>query len=133
MFLGSIDHSGLRFTSLMPRKVADQYVKLIKRKGYRTERSKNSYRTYTYSYNGYKKFLKSVGFNNIDIYAFIPHYNNPQYMIPLDNNQIGSFSFDTVFSPNSVKTFLTGVVGRIGGWLNINKHIMPHFGIIAEK
>jgi len=84
MFLGGKDHSGLPFTSIMPRKLADVAVRFLRRtnREYRREkRAKeewNSYRTYTYSQWGYRKMLKEAGFDESDFYWTLS-YPSPRY------------------------------------------------------
>jgi ubiquinone/menaquinone biosynthesis C-methylase UbiE len=78
-FLGSLDHSGLRFTSLLPRKISDAVVRLSKRAGeFRQSKELEKwpdYRTYTYSLWGYRNLLK--GFSEVDIY-WTNSYNQPK-------------------------------------------------------
>ena len=57
-FLGSRDHNGLRFTSLMPRCVADIYSLMLR---------KERYRILTHSYWKYKRVLHEVGFSQIEM------------------------------------------------------------------
>lgn len=87
---GALDHSGLRYTSLMPRKIADIYCKLRKKTVYGTYQFINGYRTYTYSWKGYRGILQKAGFTDVDIYEVFPGYNEPCIIIPLDGfRQIG--------------------------------------------
>jgi ubiquinone/menaquinone biosynthesis C-methylase UbiE len=52
-FLGRMDHSGLRFTNLMPRRIASLYLKARRPGFYRTLINfEKGYRTYTYSISG---------------------------------------------------------------------------------
>lgn len=75
-YLRGIDHSGLRYTSYMPRFVADMYTRF--RKGHR-------YDTYTYGKDGYKKLLTEAGFDHQDFYLVYPGYNRPRIIIPYEN------------------------------------------------
>ena len=79
-FAGGKDHSGLRFTSIMPRWVANHIVA-------RSERGKDaliysgaesSYRTLTYSYWGYKRLLEKIGYISPSIYWAWSSYNYPR-------------------------------------------------------
>jgi SAM-dependent methyltransferase len=72
---GGKDHNGLRFTSWMPRFLANFYTRL---------RTGKKYQTYTYSKLGYEKILKQAGFKNIDFYLTLPGYNFPKYIIPYE-------------------------------------------------
>jgi ubiquinone/menaquinone biosynthesis C-methylase UbiE len=82
--LGQPDHSGLRYTSLVPRSVANFLVKRYGRSGgiYRDTSSKEKekewrgYYTYTYSIIGYNSLLREAGFKFKSYWAF-PSYNKP--------------------------------------------------------
>lgn len=72
-YLRARDHSGLRFTSYMPRVVADVYCRL--RQGKR-------YNTYTYTARGYRTLLREAGLGEADMYLVYPGYNAPRVLIP---------------------------------------------------
>jgi len=74
-FLGSRDHSGLPYTSLLPRPLAGLSVALLGGYKNRTDILKK-YVTYTYSALGYKKLLTLAGFNKVEIYC-TDNYNLP--------------------------------------------------------
>lgn len=82
-FSGAIDHSGFPYTSLMPRVLANLFVKIKDKPAqhFTTEEEKKAklkkYSTYTYTYQGYKKLLKRAGFTNIDIFYVTADYNEP--------------------------------------------------------
>lgn len=70
-FLGKKDdHSGLKFTSFMPRPVADWYCR--KKKG-------EGYRTYTYSFSGYNKLFNEAGLQIDETICLHPDYRYPQH------------------------------------------------------
>jgi len=71
-FKGALDHSGLPFTSLMPRQIANMYTKL---------RSSREYRTYTYSERGYRKLFAETGFKNMRFFAAFPDYRFPRLIL----------------------------------------------------
>jgi len=75
-FLGTKDHSEVVFTSLLPRSLANLVMRFVKR---------SEYRTYTYSYWGYKKLFKEAGFTNIKIYYPLPTYREPYSMVDSDD------------------------------------------------
>ncbi len=75
-FLGTRDHSTLRFTSLLPRSLANLVTRLRLRK---------PYRTYTYTCRGYRELLKSAGFEDPSIYLAYPTYREPHFILPSDN------------------------------------------------
>ena len=66
--LGARDHSGERFTSLMPRSIANLYMKIKK---------KRPYLWYTYSERGYRALLKGAGFTDVKVYAAFKDYRLP--------------------------------------------------------
>lgn len=66
--LGARDHSGERYTSLMPRFIANAYMKMKRKK---------PYLWYTYSERGYNSLLKNAGFTDIKIYGAFRDYRLP--------------------------------------------------------
>ncbi len=72
-FARGVDHSGLRYTSLLPRWLANVYTRL---------RLKKPYLTYTYTYSGYKRLFKQADFGGIDTYIPFPGYNHPDSLVP---------------------------------------------------
>jgi SAM-dependent methyltransferase len=74
---GMKDHCGLPFTSFMPRAIADLITRCLMRK---------PYVTLTYSYWGYRELLEKAGFTEIRIFASLPSYSMPRYLLPLDND-----------------------------------------------
>lgn len=92
-FMGSEDHSGLRFTSLMPRWLAGRVVRNARSENEDTffDSGKNDYRTLTYSYWGYGKLLRKAGFLQPDIYWTWPSYNEPRVSGTLDGNSVGFY------------------------------------------
>jgi len=72
---GAPDHSGLPFTSLMPRYFANMYTKF---------RMGCEYRTYTFSERGYRKLLTETGFRNVKIFAAFPDYRYPDLVLDVD-------------------------------------------------
>lgn len=68
------DHSFLRFTSLMPRSVANLYCRL---------RTGGPYFTYTHSLAEYHKLLGEAKFADVRSYFPWPDYRNPTSIVPL--------------------------------------------------
>lgn len=77
-FRGAKDHSGLPFTSLVPRFVAN-IICNVKQKGglffHDEQKTGSGYLTYTYSLSGYKKLLSDVGISNTRIFHTSFSYN----------------------------------------------------------
>jgi SAM-dependent methyltransferase len=81
--LGEIDHSGVSYTSLMPRWLASLYLRRDRRQHHRTVlNSKRQYRTYTYSEFGYRRLLAESGFSAAFYWAN-PGYNLPYEVVPI--------------------------------------------------
>lgn len=123
-YLKAIDHSGLRFTSYMPRWLANLYTFLRKGK---------KYDTYTYNTRGYKKLLEKAGFGNPDFYLVYPGYNNPRIIIPYDNLQMFSYVIKSLMPDNSWKRkFVKKIVG-IRPLLLIYRKLFFSFNIFVQK
>jgi len=96
-FLGQRDHSGLRYTSLLPRSIANYFVKRFGIAGgiygdkSKKKKEKHGYFTYTYSAWGYKSLFRQAGFNSKSYWVF-PSYNEPIMSGRLEDN-IGIKSF----------------------------------------
>ena len=73
------DHSFIRFTSLMPRSIANLYCRL--RKG-------EPYFTYTHSLAEYHRLLREAHFSDIRSYFPWPDYRNPTSIIPLEREPV---------------------------------------------
>jgi len=84
-WLGARDHSSLRFTSILPRRVADLLVS-------RSRHQRNSrYDTYTYSVRGYRSLLREAGFSSLEFYWAYPSYNYPKFSAKLQDGDAYSF------------------------------------------
>jgi SAM-dependent methyltransferase len=77
-FLGRPDdHSGLVFSSLLPRAAADIYSRLMRGR---------PYRTYTYGPKATAALLREAGFGATTIYATIPDYRDYDILMPQTGN-----------------------------------------------
>jgi ubiquinone/menaquinone biosynthesis C-methylase UbiE len=130
-FLGAKDHSGLKFTSLMPRIIADAYMK-IRKPAYRSNKKSSSYRTYTYTLWGYKTLIKEAGFKEIEFFIAHPHYANPRCLMELNNRAIGDF-FARIYQPSSLKDILFSFIFQALSCVKIAHLFAPHFIIFAKK
>ena len=84
LFLGGNDHSGLAYTSLVPRPVASFMLRHNAKPHFRTQlNARKQYRTYTYSERGYRKLFRDAGFAETTSYWADPGYNQPYRMVPL--------------------------------------------------
>jgi len=134
-FRGALDHSGLPYTSLMPRWMASLRLRLSSRTHYRTRlNAKRQYRTYTYSERGYRKLLRASGFDNLTFYTADPGYNQPLMMVPLEGTALESHILHEMSDPDA---------GARPRWPRLLKYqlsrlrllhpFVPEFVIIAGK
>lgn len=122
-FLGSPDdHSALRFTSLMPRRLADRYMRL---------RLRQQYRTYTYSAGGLRRLLREAGFDVRDFYACCDSYRDPQGVIPLDQGRMVDFYFRQIRLANlpAWKRWLFALVLAC----RLGPLVAPSFVVVAAR
>jgi SAM-dependent methyltransferase len=83
MVRGGPDHSGMPYTSLMPRAMASAWCNWRGR-GYRSDRNRG-YRAYTYSLPGYRKLFRQAGFTSVKPYHAWDGYNKPSVLLPLED------------------------------------------------
>ncbi len=72
-FRGRVDHSYLKYTSLMPRWLAD----LVSQR-----RLRERYDTYTYHHGGYLRLFQEAGFEHVATSYPLWGYNRPDYIVP---------------------------------------------------
>jgi ubiquinone/menaquinone biosynthesis C-methylase UbiE len=123
-YLVGRDHSGLRYTSYMPRKMADLYTKLRKRK---------RYDTYTYSKKGYENLLREAGFKDQDYYLVYPGYNNPRITVPYFNLNILSYAIRDLMAERSWKHRVAKTLASSRTLLWFYRKLFFSFNIIARK
>ena len=123
-YLRGIDHSGLRFTSYMPRQMADIYTRI--RKG-------EKYQTYTYSKSGYEKLFKEAGFENPNFYLVYPGYNLPRIVIPYKSLDILEYVIKTLMPSTGFKRKLAKKLAGVRPLLRIYRKFFFSFNIIARK
>jgi len=89
---GAVDHSGRRFTSVMPRRLASAWLRMRGRRGYRLAgKSAREYRTYTYSKRGYASLLRSAGLPQQLFLWAEPGYNQPYALVPATRRLMHDF------------------------------------------
>jgi SAM-dependent methyltransferase len=90
--LGAKDHSGMPYTSLLPRHLANIIVKKFGNSGgiygdrSIKKKEERGYFTYTYTIFGYRSLLKTAGLK-IKSYWVFPSYNEPYYIGDLNDKQ----------------------------------------------
>lgn len=80
-FTGRTHHGDVAFTPLMPRKIADILTYALKR---------TTYRTYTYSKQGYRRILERAGYSDINFYYPFPDYKSPKFILASDRGRLFS-------------------------------------------
>ena len=130
-WMGRPDHSGLPFTSLVPRWMADIIVRMRSRT-WRTARNPKRYRTYTYSWIGYRKMLERCGFDGIEIYVPIPGYNKPNYLFPLDAPNAAAYCLREALAPVSRRRRLAAAISRAALRLKLDRLLYSDFCLYAR-
>lgn len=132
-FLGTKDHSGLRYTSLMPRWMADLSCRYFLKKPYRVSRVHNDYRTYTYGKRGYRKLLSESGFPETEFFMPHPGYNKPVELISLDHPYPFQFFLNNAINPISMMGKIKKKAALLGSSVGLTQFFSPHFSIVAWK
>jgi len=129
MIRGAKDHSGLPYTSLVPRFLANWICRTWSG-GYRAT-ANVGYRTYTYSLHGYHRLLEEAGFTSIRSYHAWEGYNMPKTLIPLENSKAILWFITHVAGPSfhSVKRKAMILCARLGLW----PFFASDFVLIADK
>lgn len=123
-YLRGTDHSGLRFTSYMPRFLADWYTKV--RKGH-------PYDTYTYTKAGYAKLLSEAGFVDPDFYLVYPGYNLPRVLIPHDEVRLLSYALSAMMPGNTLFRRAAQLAMRSLFVARLYRYFFFSFSIFARK
>ncbi len=132
--LGEQDHSGMPYTTLVPRAVANWLLRLNSKPHFRTELNpRKQYRTYTYSESGYRELLSEAGFAATSAYWADPGYNQPYCLIPLAMPEwVRQHSVEALDHPSSApkrswRRRLKRIAAPISSWL------VPDFVLLASK
>lgn len=123
-FLGLKEpHTGLRFVSLLPYIIGNQYSRIVRHQ---------EYRELTYSPWALKKLLRVAGFNQIDFMYPIPNYQNFRYITDHSQPQISRFVLNQMRGHPKFSTpyYLAGFFSVI---LRLHKTLSPSFSVFAYK
>jgi ubiquinone/menaquinone biosynthesis C-methylase UbiE len=113
-FLGyKEEHTGLRFISLLPRRIAQIYHKLKK---------KTDYRSLTHSRSALKKILNRSKFNHFEYFSVFPSYRNCRYAASLKGHCSFAFIFRNFVQS---KLPLPAIIMKIIG-LVFSKFALPY-------
>ncbi|MEK7614400.1 MAG: methyltransferase domain-containing protein [Patescibacteria group bacterium] len=123
-YLRGLDHGGLRFTSYMPRWLANAYTLF---------RNGHGYDTYTYTVSGYRKLLNEAGFDSPDFYLVYPGYNLPRIIMPYDNLKILKYTLISMMSGNTLVRKIARIAARSSFLVWIYRNFFFSFNIFAQK
>jgi 2-polyprenyl-3-methyl-5-hydroxy-6-metoxy-1,4-benzoquinol methylase len=118
------DHTGLYFTSIMPRWLAEIYCKL---------RQGKSYRTITWSLGEHKKYFTSLGFDCPMIYCMFPDYRFPEAVCRIDDfialEKIHSQLAKGKSLSQRLRKKILALISTIGLW----PWLVYSYGVVATK
>jgi SAM-dependent methyltransferase len=123
-YLRGVDHSGLRFTSYMPRWLANAYTKL---------RTGKKYDTYTYTMSGYKKLFAEGGFERPEFYLVHPGYNLPRMLIPHGNLKLLTYALVSLMPGNTPLRRVAKLAARLPFVAWAYRRVFFSFSIFAQK
>jgi SAM-dependent methyltransferase len=115
------DHNKLRWTTFMPRPMADLFTRWLKKK---------PYRTYTYGHDGFVKLLKEAGFPSTEFYIPYPRYQDPANIIRWRDQFAARYFRNKVMrQKNFAEYLLFSLLSRLG----LDWEMAPAFIILAKK
>jgi hypothetical protein len=85
LWLGARDHSGLAFTSLLPRVLADLYCRLRQHPFYGAEHTIIGYRTYTHTPRQYQLMFEQAGFRQVEVLGVFSGYNDQKLIYDIND------------------------------------------------
>jgi len=107
---GCLDHSGMPYTSLVPRFIASLICKHHNQ--YRSNHNAG-YRTYTYSFKGYRQLFGRAGLVIQSTWIAPLGYNLPTYLIPLNQTAIDIYTWHWYAAPVSLKVRVTNLIKKL--------------------
>jgi SAM-dependent methyltransferase len=118
-------HSGLRFTTLMPRKIADWYARM---------KQKGGYKTYIYSKFGYAKMLKEAGFKKMRFFLPLPSYRNFKVIVPIGNRKVTKYCATHIWNMKQLRLLKSvSPLVKILPLSFLIDYFAPDYSIIARK
>ena len=118
-------HSGLRFTTLMPRRIADLYARLKHRGGYKT---------YIYSKFGYEKMLKEAGFKAMEFFLPLPSYRNFKVIVPMGNRKVTKYCATHIWNMKRLRLLRSiSPFFKIFPLSVLLDYFAPDYSIVARK
>lgn len=131
MLRGAGDHSGLPYTSLMPRRMAAAWCNW-KGRGYRSDHNRG-YRAYTYSLPGYRKLLREAGFPSLTPFHTWYGYNKPTVLLPLDHKAALLKFVERLGLRGSLKGRVRDAILRAAIRCGVWAHLASEYVFLARK
>jgi len=128
---GSKDHSGLRYTNLMPRWMANLVVHSKRPDNKRSWRGASAYRTYTYTPRGYRRLLMEAGLSDVTVNWVLPGYNEPLHSANMCHPKPLAWYCNVVTSHASYRT-LKRLAARCLLACRLHPLVMPHVSIVSR-
>lgn len=124
-FFGKRDeHSYLRFSTLLPRRLANLYSQWVRGK---------PYREYTHSAQQLTALLHQSGFAQTQLYAPIPGYNAPRFLVNPQDRQVLLTMFSDLMKPRNAKERFLKAVAPLAIKMGVLQRTLPAFMFISEK
>lgn len=119
---GKRDHCHLRWTSLMPRWMANAYSR---------GRTGGGYRTPTYSSGGYGRLLKEAGFPKVEFYWPHQDHSDFRFIAPLDRGGIRRVLANV--HGQGAGIVLKSWLARRATSVGLFRYLVPSFSIVSRK
>ena len=134
-WLGATDHSGVAYTSLLPRPLATWYLRRHRGKHHRTElNAKLEYRTYTYGETGFRRLLADSGFVWTAFYWADPGYNQPYQLVPLERSLVAARVKSVLAEPGLISTsWPKRFLKRLAANSGLMRLVVSEFVILAHR
>jgi SAM-dependent methyltransferase len=129
-WLGARDRSGLRFTSLMPRFLANLSCKLLNGPMCGSKDAPRGYRTYTHSPRVYEHLLRQAGFQAVEIHGAFGGYHRQLGIYPLANYEACRAMRHIV---NPASSFFGSLQGKLGNFRPLHQMLEDEILIFARK
>ena len=120
--LGGRDHLNLKWTSVMPRAMANWYSRI---------RMGMGYRTYTYTANGYRKLFKEAGFQEVEFYW--PHHNHSFFRLITSLDQTGTRFILNTSNKWSERMDARRIIVRPANAIGLFTLLVPSFSIVCRR
>jgi SAM-dependent methyltransferase len=121
LLLGDRDQSGLRFTSVLPRRIANWLT--MTRRG-------QPYRIISHSFIGYQKLFAAAGFAKAAFYAPFPSLQYPDQFVPLT---VSTRELTAGLATVKSRRTLRGAPWHAAAHLGLFPHLIPHYVIVATR